>query len=152
MPLINVAESRDVFKSELKALGKLTSFEMRVGFVFLLTVFLWLLHPLFVLIVGLTLIILFMTEITSNTATAAVFLSIASSLAAAIGVPTQAFVLPVALASSCAFMLPIATPPNAIVYGTGTFTMRQIVKAGFALNIVSALVIASLTMVFIKFG
>jgi solute carrier family 13 (sodium-dependent dicarboxylate transporter), member 2/3/5 len=236
MPLINVAESRDVFKSELKALGKLTSFEMRVGFVFLLTVFLWLLHPLmisffggntkiddsqiaiaamvslflipresgsterligwkvmrdipweilllfggglaiahaigtismagylsqwahqfkdiplFVLIFGLSLIILFMTEITSNTATAAVFLPIASSLAAAIGLPTQAFVLPVALASSCAFMLPIATPPNAIVYGTGTFTMGQMAKAGLALNIVSALVIASLTMVFIKF-
>lgn len=103
--------------------------------------------PLFVLVVGLSLIILFMTEVTSNTATAAAFLPLASSFAAAIGVPAQGFTLPVALASSCAFMLPIATPPNAIVYGTGAFTISQMVRAGFALNVVSALVIALLTIV-----
>ncbi|MEN9811070.1 MAG: hypothetical protein RLZZ488_2637 [Pseudomonadota bacterium] len=106
--------------------------------------------PIFILVVGLSLAILFMTEVTSNTATAAAFLPLASSFATAIDVPSQVFLIPVTLASSCAFMLPIATPPNAIVYGTGAFTINQMVKAGFALNVVSALVIAILTTIYLE--
>src|SRR5690606_2151704 len=64
-------------------------------------------------------IITFLTEITSNTATAAAFLPLLGALAVAQGVPPEMLAIPAAIAASCAFMMPVATPPNAIVFGTG---------------------------------
>lgn len=86
-----------------------------------------------VLVAGL---IIFLTEMTSNTATAAAFLPIIGAVAVGIGVPVEALVIPVALAATCAFMLPVATPPNAIAYGSGAISIRQMVRVGIWLNLI----------------
>ncbi|WP_292418912.1 DASS family sodium-coupled anion symporter, partial [Methanoregula sp.] len=82
-------------------------------------------------------LILFLTEVTSNTATATIFMPVVAALAVASG--TQPFLLmaAAALASSLAFMLPVGTPPNAVVYGSGYVTMPQMVRAGFWMNLIS---------------
>jgi sodium-dependent dicarboxylate transporter 2/3/5 len=79
--------------------------------------------------------VIFLTELTSNTATAAAFLPLVASLAVGIGADPMLLTVPTALAASCAFMLPVATPPNAIVYGTGALTIPQMAKAGVWLNV-----------------
>src|SRR5690606_24361610 len=70
------------------------------------------------------------------TATAAAFLPVAASLAIGVGHHPLVLTVPVAIAASCAFMMPVATPPNAIVYGTGRLSISQMVRAGFFLNLV----------------
>lgn len=85
---------------------------------------------------------------TSNTATAAAFLPIIGAVAIGMGVDVQLLVIPVALAATCAFMLPVATPPNAIAYGSGYITIAQMVKAGVWLNIIGVLLIAAWTVAF----
>ncbi|MGY6555379.1 MAG: SLC13 family permease [Wenzhouxiangella sp.] len=80
-------------------------------------------------------VILLLTEMTSNTATAAAFLPILAAAAIGIGENPLLFIIPAALAASCAFMLPVATPPNAIVYGSGLLTIPMMVKAGLYLNL-----------------
>jgi len=90
-------------------------------------------------------LIVFLTEVTSNTATAATFIPIASALALALGLSPLDLAAPAALAASCAFMLPVATPPNAIVYGSGQVSVAQMVRAGFLLNI-AAIVLVTLYM------
>ena len=77
-----------------------------------------------------------LTELTSNVATAAAFLPILASLAIGMGVDPLLLVVPATLATSCAFMLPVATPPNAIVYGSGYVTIPEMARAGFMLNLV----------------
>ena len=95
-----------------------------------------------VLVTGLmVLIVVFLTEITSNTATAATFIPIASALALVFGLSPLDLAAPAAVAASCAFMLPVATPPNAIVYGSGQVTAAQMVRAGFLLNIAAIVII-----------
>jgi sodium-dependent dicarboxylate transporter 2/3/5 len=79
--------------------------------------------------------VIFLTELTSNTATAAAFLPVVASLAVGIGADPLLLAIPTALAASCAFMLPVGTPPNAIVYGTGELTIPQMAKAGLWLNL-----------------
>ncbi|MEE4295657.1 MAG: DASS family sodium-coupled anion symporter [Wenzhouxiangella sp.] len=81
-------------------------------------------------------VVLLLTEMTSNTATAAAFLPILAAAAIGIGENPLLFIIPAALAASCAFMLPVATPPNAIVYGSGLLKIPMMVKAGLALNLV----------------
>lgn len=98
-------------------------------------------HPL-VLIFAIATLIIFLTEMTSNVATTSTFLPVIGALAIAIGVIPVALTIPVCLAASCAFMLPVATPPNAIVYGSGKFTIGTMMKAGFALNIVGIFVVS----------
>jgi len=98
-------------------------------------------HPL-VLIFAIATLIIFLTEMTSNVATTSTFLPVIGALAIAIGVIPVALTIPVCLAASCAFMLPVATPPNAIVYGSGKFTIATMMKAGFALNIVGIFVVS----------
>jgi solute carrier family 13 (sodium-dependent dicarboxylate transporter), member 2/3/5 len=92
------------------------------------------------LIVSLT-VIVFLTEITSNTATAAAFMPILASIAIALNIDPLILVVPAAIGASCAFMLPVATPPNAIVYGSGFVTLPQMAKAGIWLNIVMITII-----------
>lgn len=81
-------------------------------------------------------VIVFLKELTSNTATAAAFLPILAGLALALGQDPLLFTVIAALAASCAFMLPVATPPNAVVFGSGAMRMEEMVRAGFLLNLV----------------
>jgi sodium-dependent dicarboxylate transporter 2/3/5 len=98
--------------------------------------------PLVVLIFGLTLLVVLLTELMSNTATVAAFLPIAGSLALGTDVAPFLFVMPIALAASAAFMLPVATPPNTLVFGTGYVTLPQMMRAGILLNVLGAAIIA----------
>ena len=91
--------------------------------------------PLVVVMVLVTTVVIFLTELTSNTATAAAFLPVVASLALGIGADPLQLAIPTALAASCAFMMPVATPPNAIVYGTGRITLPQMAHAGIWLNL-----------------
>lgn len=79
----------------------------------------------------------FLSEITSNTAQANLFMPILAGVAAASGVEPISIIAPCTLAFSCAFMLPMGTPPNAIVFGSGRVTIPQMAKAGFALNLIA---------------
>ena len=97
--------------------------------------------PPILLILAVATLIIFLTEITSNVTTTTTFLPIFGALAIAIGVLPVSLTVPVCLAASCAFMLPVATPPNAIVYGSNKFTIATMMRAGFALNIVGILVV-----------
>jgi sodium-dependent dicarboxylate transporter 2/3/5 len=93
------------------------------------------------LIFAIATLIIFLTEMTSNVATTSTFLPVIGSLAIALGVVPVSLTIPVCLAASCAFMLPVATPPNAIVYGSGKFTIATMMKAGFLINIIGILVV-----------
>ncbi|MGD8150447.1 SLC13 family permease [Ornithinimicrobium sp. Y1694] len=90
--------------------------------------------------------ILFLTELTSNTATAATFLPVAGGIAVGIGIDPMLLAIPVAIAATCAFMLPVATPPNAIAYGSGYVTIPQMVKAGLWLNLIGIVLVTLTTM------
>lgn len=83
----------------------------------------------------------FLTEITSNTATASIMLPLLYSLSLSLNLPTLSLLACATLSASCAFMLPVATPPNAIVFSAGSLKVRDMVRAGFALNIFSILLI-----------
>lgn len=80
-------------------------------------------------------LVLFLTEITSNTATASMMFPIMASLAAALAIHPYALMVTAAIAASCAFMLPVATPPNAVVFGSGYLRIPDMAKAGFLLNV-----------------
>lgn len=80
-------------------------------------------------------LVLGLTEITSNTATASMMFPIMASLAVALGVHPYALMIAAGVAASCAFMLPVATPPNAAVFGSGYIKIKDMMKAGFALNV-----------------
>jgi len=86
-------------------------------------------------------IVLLLTEISSNTATAAAFLPVLAAAAIGLGYAPEFFVIPAALAASCAFMLPVATPPNAIVYGSGLLSVPLMVRAGIWLNLLFVIMI-----------
>ena len=86
-------------------------------------------------------LILFLTEVTSNTATAATFVPILGGVALGIGADAMILVIPAAFAATCAFMLPVGTPPNAIVFGSGAVTIGQMARGGFLLNIVGIVLI-----------
>jgi sodium-dependent dicarboxylate transporter 2/3/5 len=101
--------------------------------------------PIFLVILVVAAVIILLTELTSNSATAAAFLPIMVALAVAIGENPILLAVPVTMAASCAFMLPVATPPNAIVYGSGVMTIPQMARAGFLLNAVFVLLITVLT-------
>lgn len=97
-------------------------------------------HPL-VMIGIVTAGVVFLTEITSNTATAAALVPIVAAVAPGLGMSPMALAIPVALSASLAFMLPVATPPNAIVFGSGFVGMPSMVRLGLRLNIASIVVI-----------
>ncbi len=89
------------------------------------------------------LLILWLTEITSNSATTSTFLPIAAAMAMALGQPPVSLAAAVALASSCAFMLPVATPPNAIVFGSGRVPLHEMMRTGVWLNMICWLILSS---------
>lgn len=102
--------------------------------------------PLWVFVLVITLSVNLLTEVSSNTAVASIMTPIAISIAITSGFSPVALSLAIAFGASMAFMLPIATPPNAIAYGTGLIKIRQMVSVGFVLNIVSTLIITLVIM------
>ncbi|MEX0686358.1 MAG: DASS family sodium-coupled anion symporter [Balneolales bacterium] len=105
--------------------------------------------PIVLLLLIIISMLIFLTEITSNTASAAAFLPILASVAVGIGYNPVLFVLPAVLAISCAFMLPVATPPNAIVYGSGFFTVPEMARSGFILNMAMIVVLLGYSLLVI---
>jgi solute carrier family 13 (sodium-dependent dicarboxylate transporter), member 2/3/5 len=103
--------------------------------------------PLVLLIAAVVTSIVLLTELTSNTATAATFLPILAGAAVGLGITPLLLVVPAALAASCAFMMPVATPPNAIVFGSGHVTMPQMVRAGVWLNLVGIVLVTATILV-----
>lgn len=98
-------------------------------------------HPLVLLFIVVSLVI-FLTEIMSNTATIAMFLPILASIAASSGLSPLVLLLPATLAASFAFMMPVATPPNAIVFSSGKISIAEMARAGLVLNICGILLIS----------
>ncbi|RCW40159.1 sodium-dependent dicarboxylate transporter 2/3/5 [Halopolyspora algeriensis] len=97
--------------------------------------------PSLVLVLVAVVSVIFLTEMTSNTATAATFLPILAGVALGLNADVLLLVVPAAVAATCAFMLPVATPPNAIVFGSGHVTIPQMVKAGWWLNLTAIVLI-----------
>ena len=101
----------------------------------------WQTMPLLLLIALVTIIVVYLGELASNTAMAAVFLPVAGAVAVGMGLSPLTLALPIALAASLGFMLPVATPPNAIVFGSGAVTVQQMLRAGAVLDIVGIVVV-----------
>ncbi|MAJ69685.1 MAG: SLC13/DASS family transporter [Alteromonas sp.] len=103
--------------------------------------------PIVLTLLLLCLAVSFVTEITSNTATATLLMPILASASAAIGVDPIVLMMPAAISASCAFMMPVATAPNAIVYGSGRIPIQTMVREGTMLNILVGLVITGVVVV-----
>ncbi len=104
--------------------------------------------PLILILFLVALLVIFLTEITSNTATSAAFLPVIGGVAVGLGyggADILVFTIPVALSATCAFMLPVATPPNAIAYGSGYIKIADMIKVGLWLNIVGSILITFIT-------
>ncbi len=101
--------------------------------------------PTWVLVAGIATIVVFLSEMASNMATAATVVPVVASLAIGAGLPPVPLVLAACFAASCGFMLPVATPPNAIAYGTGRVTAGQMARAGFLLNLLGIVFITAVT-------
>lgn len=99
--------------------------------------------PTVLLVAAVATIVLFLTEITSNTATAATFIPVLGGVAVGIGTDPMTLLIPAAFAATCAFMLPVGTPPNAIVFATGAVNIAQMARGGFVLNIVGIVLITA---------
>jgi sodium-dependent dicarboxylate transporter 2/3/5 len=102
--------------------------------------------PTVVVIGAVALLFVLLTELTSNTATAAMAMPTMAALAPAVGVPPVALMATAALASALGFMLPVGTPPNALAYGTGAVTSGEMARAGVWMDIASAIVITIAVM------
>jgi len=98
--------------------------------------------PIFAMVLVIVAVIIFLTEITSNTATTATFLPLLGALAVAQSVSPMLFVIPAAIAASCAFMMPVATPPNAVVFGSGELRIKDMMQAGLLLNVFGIVLIS----------
>ena len=100
--------------------------------------------PLILMILVVVTAVVFLTELTSNLATTATLLPVLAALAPGLGMPPLVLIIPATLAASCAFMLPVATPPNAIVFGSREIRLSEMNRAGLWLNGLSILVITFL--------
>ena len=101
--------------------------------------------PVLVMVALVVGVIIFLTEVTSNTATAAAFLPLLGALAMSQELSVLLLTVPAAIAASCAFMMPVATPPNAIVFSSGHMKIHDMIRAGFALNILGIVVVTALS-------
>jgi sodium-dependent dicarboxylate transporter 2/3/5 len=99
--------------------------------------------PLLVIIIVTATLIIFLTELTSNVATTLTFLPVVAAIAIEAGYDPITLAVPVTLAASCAFMLPVATPPNAIVFGSGMLTIPRMARAGMALNLIGIVLVST---------
>ncbi len=100
--------------------------------------------PTIAIVATVVVIVILLTEITSNSATTAAFLPILYGVAMGLKIDPMALLVPAALAASCAFMLPVATPPNAIVFGSQQIRIGQMIRAGVWLNVIGAVLIVLL--------
>ncbi len=101
-------------------------------------------HPL-IIVLSITFLVTFLTELTSNTATVETILPVLAGLALSIEVNPLLFMVPATIAGSLAFMLPVATPPNAIIFGTKRLSVMQMSRTGFFLNLIGILVVTVIT-------
>ena len=90
----------------------------------------------------------FLSELTSNTAQVATTLPVLGAMAPAIGMNAYALIIACTLGSSCAFMMPVGTPPNAIVFGTGLVRLPQMMRAGYWLNLVGIVAITAMVALY----
>ncbi len=97
--------------------------------------------PTFGLLLAVVAVVMVISHMTSNTATAAAFLPLTAALAVSLGENPLLLTIPMVLAASCVFMMPVATPPNAIVFASGELTVPQMAKAGFLINVLSLILI-----------
>lgn len=103
--------------------------------------------PPWLIVLSLCLGVTFLTEVTSNTATASLLMPLLAATAIATDIDPMLLMVPAVLSASCAFMLPVATAPNAIVYGSELITVKQMAHAGLAINLVGAVVITAVCLV-----
>ncbi len=97
--------------------------------------------PLILVMIAISAFIIFLTEFASNTASAALLVPVFAAIAEQMGVPTEVLVLIIGIGASCAFMLPVATPPNAIVFGTGLIKQSEMIRVGVVLNIIATFIV-----------
>ncbi len=97
--------------------------------------------PALLLVAAVVALVIFLTEVTSNTATAATFIPILGAVALGMNADPMSLLVPAAFAATCAFMLPVGTPPNAIVFSTGRVSIAEMARGGFVLNLVGVLLI-----------
>jgi sodium-dependent dicarboxylate transporter 2/3/5 len=101
--------------------------------------------PIILLLLIIVASVNFLTEVTSNLATTAILLPILAAMAIVIDVNPFLLLVAATMAASCAFMLPVATPPNAIVFGSGRLKMKDMIRSGFWLNVFSILLLTLFT-------
>lgn len=99
--------------------------------------------PVWLMILSICLAVTFLTEVTSNTATASLLMPLLAAAAVVMEINPMLLMIPAAMSASCAFMLPVATAPNAVIYGSGKVSIREMARAGLVLNLVGALVISA---------
>lgn len=100
--------------------------------------------PVLLMVALVATVIIFLTEVTSNTATTAAFLPLMGALAVSQGMAPELLAVPAAIGASCAFMMPVATPPNAIVFASGHMQISDMIRAGFVLNLLGIVVVTLL--------
>ena len=98
--------------------------------------------PLFIFLLALAGFVVMLTEVASNTASTALLVPIYVSVAEAMGLSPATMAAVVAISASCAFMLPVATPPNAVIFGSGAVEIRHMLRAGIILDVVGILIVA----------
>jgi sodium-dependent dicarboxylate transporter 2/3/5 len=98
--------------------------------------------PLILVILAIVTFVVFLTEFASNTASAALLVPVFAAIAESLGIPAVILSALIAVSASCAFMLPVATPPNAIVYGSGYVAQKDMMRAGFWINLSCVAVIS----------
>jgi len=103
--------------------------------------------PTWALILCMCLAVTFLTEVTSNTATASLLMPLLAATAVTADLNPMLLMVPAVLSASCAFMLPVATAPNAIVFGSGKVRIREMARAGFVLNLIGAVVITTVCLI-----
>ena len=106
-------------------------------------------HP-FIVILAVAAFIIMLTEFTSNTASAALLVPVFASIATQLNLPKEALVLVIGIGASCAFMLPVATPPNAIVFGTGLIRQREMMAVGMVLNVLCIILLTLWAYFFLR--
>ena len=104
--------------------------------------------PSWLVVLVIATFVVFLTELASNTATAALMVPLFAPIASSLGLSPVVMAVMVALAASCAFMLPVATPPNAMVFATGRVPQRQMMRVGLVLNLFCSLVLTLLVSLF----
>lgn len=105
--------------------------------------------PTWMMILMICLSVTFMTEVTSNTATSSLLMPLLASAAVVMDINPMLLMVPAAMSASCAFMLPVATAPNAVIYGSGRVTVKDMARNGLVLNLVGSIVISAVCYLFL---